>query len=59
MGAARTYQKRFEHQAGRRLERSLAPTQQAETPPDFLDLLREADRRRDRQDSATTTTEST
>lgn len=57
MGAARAYQKRFKHQAGRRLERSFAPTQEAETPPDFLEILREADRRQEQESESDPTTE--
>ncbi len=46
MGAARTYQKRFERQAGQRLERSLGGLAEASLPNDFMDLLKRADERR-------------
>lgn len=51
MGAQRTYQKRFERQAGQRLERSLGNPDEARLPNEFLELLKTADKRRGEQKS--------
>ena len=50
MGAQRTYQKRFERQAGQRLKRSLGDPDEANLPNDFMELLKRADERRRAQD---------
>lgn len=49
MGAERTYQKRFERQAGQRLERSLGGVAKSDLPSDFMNLLKRADQRRREQ----------
>lgn len=49
MGAERTYQKRFERQAGQRLERSLGDPNEASLPNDFIELLKTADKRRKKE----------
>lgn len=51
MGAERTYQKRFERQAGQRLERSLDGVAKSDLPRDFMNLLKRADQRRQEQAS--------
>ena len=51
MGAERTYQKRFERQAGQRLERSLDGVAKSDLPRDFMNLLKRADQRRKEQAS--------
>ncbi len=52
MGAERTYQKRFERQAGQRLERSLDGIAKSDLPRDFMNLLKRAEQRRKEQASS-------